>query len=308
MSLDESTREQISTTIENNSIVLFMKGTPSQPQCGFSATVIQILDQMTSEYETVNVLADPAIREGIKAFSNWPTIPQLYVDGEFIGGCDIVKDMHASGALQKKLKFDITALTPPNITITDSAAEALKGTLGDNDGQVLHLSINAKFQISLELGEPTTAKLVTSSNGIGLYIDVPTIKRAEGMTIDFVDGPEGSGFKIDNPNSPPPVGQMSVTQLKELMNSQSTFTLIDVRSPDERETAVIDGSVLLTQEVAQELARTDKEAMLVFHCHHGGRSQRAAEQFRDAGFRNIHNVVGGIDAWSQEIDSNVPRY
>ena len=216
--------------------------------------------------------------------------------------------MHASGDLQKKLKFDITALDAPSITITDTAAEALKSTLTENDGQVLHLGINAQFQISLELGEPTPAKLVASSNGIGLYIDIPTIKRADGMTIDFIDGPQGSGFKIDNPNSPPPIQQMPVSKLKELMGSDSEFKLIDVRGPDERETAHIEGSLLLTQEVAQELARTDKETMLVFHCHHGGRSQQAAEQFRDSGFRNVHNVVGGIDAWSQEVDSTVPRY
>ncbi len=308
MSTEESTREQISNTINNNSVVLFMKGTPNQPQCGFSATVVQILDQLISDYETVNVLADPAMREGIKTFSNWPTIPQLYIDGEFVGGCDIIKDMNASGELQKKLKFDITALTAPNVTITDSAANALKTTLTDNDGQVLHLSINNKFQVALELGEPTSAKLVTSSNGIALYIDIPTIKRAEGMTIDFVDGPQGSGFKIDNPNSPPPVQQMSVAKLKELMDSGSQFKLVDVRTPDERSTANIEGSIHLTQEVAQDLARSNKEDMLVFHCHHGGRSQQAAEQFREVGFRNVYNVVGGIDAWSQEIDATVPRY
>jgi monothiol glutaredoxin len=308
MSLEESTRDEIATTIENNSVVVFMKGNRTQPQCGFSATVVQILDQMATEYETVDVLANPGIREGIKTFSNWPTIPQLYIDGEFIGGCDIIKDMNTSGDLQKKLKFDITTLKAPSLTITDTAAEALKSTLTENDAQVLHLSINAQFQISLELGEPTAAKLVTSSNGIGLYIDIPTIKRAEGMTIDFVDGPQGSGFKIDNPNSPPAVQQMPVSKLKELMDSDTKFKLIDVRTPDERATACIDGSLLLTQEVAQELARVDKETILVFHCHHGGRSQQAAEQFRDSGFRNVHNVVGGIDTWSQEIDSAVPRY
>ena len=104
MSLEESTRDQISSTIEGNSIVLFMKGTRTQPQCGFSATVIQILDQMTSEYETINVLENPSIREGIKTFSNWPTIPQLYIDGEFVGGCDIIKEMFEKGDLQTKLK------------------------------------------------------------------------------------------------------------------------------------------------------------------------------------------------------------
>jgi monothiol glutaredoxin len=80
-----------------------MKGTRSFPQCGFSATVVQILNQLVPSYETINVLTDPAIREGIKEYAQWPTIPQLYVKGEFIGGCDIVKEMYASGELQKLL-------------------------------------------------------------------------------------------------------------------------------------------------------------------------------------------------------------
>ena len=99
MSLDDTTRQRIQATIESSPVVLFMKGDRSMPQCGFSARVVQILDSMLPEYATVNVLADPAIREGIKEFSAWPTIPQLYVRGEFVGGCDIVTEMYQSGEL-----------------------------------------------------------------------------------------------------------------------------------------------------------------------------------------------------------------
>ena len=88
-------REEISDT----DVVLFMKGTPVFPQCGFSAAVAQVLTVMGVKYKGVNVLEDPGIREGIKQFSNWPTIPQLYVKGEFVGGCDIVREMYESGEL-----------------------------------------------------------------------------------------------------------------------------------------------------------------------------------------------------------------
>ena len=104
MSLAEPLRTQIEGLIGNNRVVLFMKGTRSFPQCGFSATVVQILDDLLPEYHTVNVLKEPDIREGIKAFSNWPTIPQLYVNGKFVGGCDIVREMYASGELQELLE------------------------------------------------------------------------------------------------------------------------------------------------------------------------------------------------------------
>ena len=94
---------EIQAQIDANPVLLFMKGTPMFPQCGFSARVIQILKHAGVPFKTVNVLEDQEIREGIKAFSNWPTIPQLYVKGEFIGGCDIVTEMYQSGELQTLL-------------------------------------------------------------------------------------------------------------------------------------------------------------------------------------------------------------
>ena len=96
--------ERIRGDIEGNDVVLFMKGTPVYPMCGFSAAVVQILGRLGVPYKSVDVLMDNEVREGIKRFSNWPTIPQLYIKGEFIGGCDIVRDMHESGELADVLK------------------------------------------------------------------------------------------------------------------------------------------------------------------------------------------------------------
>ncbi|MCI4677125.1 Grx4 family monothiol glutaredoxin [Rhodoblastus acidophilus] len=97
--MTEKTGERIKSIIDGADVVLFMKGVPAQPQCGFSAAVVQVLGAFGVKYQAVNVLADPFVREGIKEFSNWPTIPQLYVKGEFVGGCDIVREMAASGEL-----------------------------------------------------------------------------------------------------------------------------------------------------------------------------------------------------------------
>jgi monothiol glutaredoxin len=96
--------ERIEADIKNNPVVLYMKGTPVFPQCGFSARVVQILSHLGVPFKGVNVLEDMEIREGIKAYTNWPTIPQLYVQGEFVGGCDIVMEMFQSGELQGMLK------------------------------------------------------------------------------------------------------------------------------------------------------------------------------------------------------------
>jgi len=96
-----SAQTEITKTVTENDVVLYMKGTPVFPQCGFSSTVVQILDYVGAEYASVNVLDNPEIRQGIKDFNNWPTIPQIFVKGEFIGGCDIVKEMFETGELRK---------------------------------------------------------------------------------------------------------------------------------------------------------------------------------------------------------------
>ena len=103
MTTDATVTDRIKQDIADNSVVLFMKGTPVFPQCGFSARVVQILTQMGVKFKGVDVLADPAIRQGVKEFSNWPTIPQLYVKGEFVGGCDIVSEMYENGELKQVL-------------------------------------------------------------------------------------------------------------------------------------------------------------------------------------------------------------
>lgn len=96
---------RIRADVENNDVVLYMKGSKKIPQCGFSSVVVQVLERLgVSDYKDVNVLADPEIREGIKQFTNWPTIPQLYIKGEFIGGCDIVRELYQTGELEALLK------------------------------------------------------------------------------------------------------------------------------------------------------------------------------------------------------------
>ncbi|MCE9624793.1 MAG: Grx4 family monothiol glutaredoxin [Deltaproteobacteria bacterium] len=93
-------QQKIAQQIQDNKILIFMKGTPAFPQCGFSAAVVDVFNRLGAKYETVNVLDDPEIRDGIKSFSNWPTIPQIYIDGKFVGGCDIVREMYQRGELQ----------------------------------------------------------------------------------------------------------------------------------------------------------------------------------------------------------------
>jgi monothiol glutaredoxin len=100
---DNTLRDQIQTAIDENDVILFMKGTPDQPMCGFSARTVAILQTVGRPFAAVNILPDPRIRQELSAVSNWPTIPQLFIDGEFVGGCDIVTEMYESGELQQAL-------------------------------------------------------------------------------------------------------------------------------------------------------------------------------------------------------------
>ena len=308
--LSEETKNKISSMIESGEVVLFMKGSRSMPQCGFSATVVQILDTLTDSYQTVNVLADPDIREGVKIYSTWPTIPQLYISGEFIGGCDIVKDMYQSGELQKKLGVSLEDVEPPTITVTPPAAEALAQAAADNGeaAPFLHLTIGKNFRAELQFGPDDANKLHSESNGVTVLTDRGTAKRAEGLIIDFVDGPNGAGFRLENPNEPKPVQAMDVKTLKAKLDAGDAFMLIDVRGEDERAIAKIEGARMLDKALLQELSKADRSMQLVFHCHHGGRSQQAAEKFRSEGFTDVHNVTGGIDAWALEVDTELTRY
>ncbi len=100
---DQATLDAIDKAVKSNDVVLFMKGTPTFPQCGFSSTVVQVLDYLGVDYVSTNVLENAALRDGIKQYANWPTIPQLYVKGEFVGGCDIIKEMFETGELKQML-------------------------------------------------------------------------------------------------------------------------------------------------------------------------------------------------------------
>jgi len=309
MSLDASTRDRISSLIESNDVLLFMKGNREMPQCGFSATVVRILDNLLPTYQTCDVLSDPAVREGIKEYSSWPTIPQLYIRGEFIGGCDIIQELQGSGELAEKLGIELGDVPAPDLSITDAAADALRRATADAPPeQSLHLGVDARYRSSLYMGPAVEGELEVTANGVAVRMDRLTAMRAEEARIEVAETPGGPGFQVHLPRAPQLVQQLTVQELKRRLDAGERFEFIDVRTPEERATASIRGTTLINEDVARRLEALPKDATLVFHCHHGGRSQAAAEHFSALGFTNVYNVVGGIDAWSQEIDPEVPRY
>ena len=202
MPVDEATRERIDSLIASDRVVLFMKGTRNQPQCGFSATTVGILDSLLPDYATINVLEDPAIREGIKAFSDWPTIPQLYIDKEFTGGCDVVKQMFNTGELHEALGVDPPDRTPPEIELSDTAAEIMRNALAGQPGMSVHLFIDGRWQHNFALGPAEGHEIRTEANGVEILLDVGSAQKARGLKVDMVETLHGTGFEIRNPNAP----------------------------------------------------------------------------------------------------------
>jgi monothiol glutaredoxin len=305
--MSDASHEQIERIIEQHNVVLFMKGTPDMPQCGFSATATGILRELDVDFHGVNVLADPAIRQGIKAFSQWPTIPQLYVGKEFVGGSDIVKQMFEKGELHEMLGLKFVEPTPPVITVTDAMKAAIEGA-GTGGGEFARFVVSPKFEYQLGVDRQKPGDFVVENNGVKLLVDRGSAKRADGVILDFEAG-SGGGVLIDNPNEPAQVRQLDVRSLAAMLEGDREFRLVDVRTAQERDTADLSlRAELIGAAKVTELEALSRDTPLVFFCHHGVRSARIARQFVDLGFRRVFNVQGGIDAWSMYVDTSVPRY
>jgi monothiol glutaredoxin len=304
--MDQGVQASIQRSISENPVVLYMKGTRRQPQCGFSARVVEILDGLLPDYATVDVLADPSLREGIKEFSAWPTIPQLYVRGEFVGGSDIVAALHESGELVEKLG-DLARSPTPKVTLSDAAHAELLAAIESSD-ECIRLGVSPTFEHDLCVGVPDPRDVVVDVRGLRVSMPRADARRADGIAIDYVTTPEGPAFKISNPNEPPRVKRMTPGELRKRLDQGEDILLVDVRTPTERSIAHIEGSRLLDSELRNTITLLPRHRTIVCLCHTGVRSRHAAEGLCQMGFSDVHNLEGGIDAWSRDVDPDVPRY
>jgi monothiol glutaredoxin len=308
MSLDPTLRARIESLLAANNIVLFMKGEPRAPQCGFSAKAVGALSALGVDYAHVDVLADPQIREGIKAYGEWPTIPQLYIGGELVGGSDIIEQMANSGELHAAVGLPMPDRSPPVITITPAAVAMLRDALANaGDGYALQVDVDPRFSAKLQLAPVDANAIAVEHDGVRAQFDLASARRAEGLSIDWVDDERGRGLVIEHPNAAPKVRALSPADADARIQA-GTLVLVDVRPADERMLASVNVPFRTLDDGIAALEVLARETPLAFLCHHGQRSAQAAEHFRGLGFREVHNVVGGIEAWSNEVDSGVPHY
>jgi len=304
--LSPSLSESIHRTIASNPVVLYMKGTREAPQCGFSSSVVQILDALLPDYLTVDVLSNAALREGIKQFSSWPTIPQLFVKGEFVGGADIVTALSESGELKEKLA-GLGSVRAAKLSLSDRARAELSGAL-ESAEECIRLDVSPKFEHDLAVGVPDPRDVIVDLGGLRISMPPGSVRRADGIHIDVIDTPEGPAFKIENPNEPARVKRLTAVELKERLTRGDELLLVDVRTPAERAIATIAGGRAFDESVRAELEAGSRERSIVVYCHHGVRSLNAAEELASQGYRDVYNLVGGIDAWSMDVDPDVTRY
>ena len=308
MSLDPALRARIESLLQDNRVVLFMKGVPAAPQCGFSAKAVAALDALGVDYAHVNVLADGEIREGIKVYGDWPTIPQLYIDGELVGGSDIIAQMVNSGELHAALGLPAPDRTPPAITITPAALAMIRQAIADAGGEVaLQVDVDRNFRTRLNLVPADAEAVAAEVEGVRVQFDLAGARRAEGLRIDFADDVRGKGLVIENPNAPPPVVESTPAEVDAKVRA-GEMTLVDVRPPEERAIASVGVPFETFDQGRAALEALPRDTPIAFLCHAGGRSGRAAEEFRQLGFRNVHNVAGGITAWADTVDGSIPRY
>jgi monothiol glutaredoxin len=296
MSLDSATRERIETVLKDHRVVLFMKGDRRQPQCGFSAAATNMLNELLPDYHTINVLEDPEIREGIKAYGEWPTIPQLYVEGELVGGADIIRQLYTSGELHELFGAAKPDRTPPTITITDAAAEAIRQGTADARGVALHLEIGPDHSAGFQLAPAGEHDIVAHSNGLEVHFDPASAQRAKGIVIDWVSTVQGEGLSLKFPGAQD-IKSLTVQELKARL-AAGDVTLIDVR-PAHNRAAVppLPQARVLDDEGYERLAALPKDTALAFICNVGISSQSMAERFAAHGFSNVYNVAGGMEAW-----------
>lgn len=321
MSLDPALRQRIETLLTSHRVVLFMKGEPAAPRCGFSAKAAGILDSLLDGYGHVDVLSDAEIREGIKLYGSWPTIPQLYIDGELVGGSDIIEQMLNSGELHAALGLGAPDRNPPRMTISPAAADAIRAALADQPEDIaLHLSVDARGQAQFQLKPAQGGEIAAQDQGITVLFDLASARRADGVQIDWIDDVRGSGIAVRLPGAAGADGGQSdagaaavqpVTpaELAGVLARGGDVTVVDVRPAEARAYAPFPHPhIALDADGQARLAALPRDTALAFLCHHGVSSRRAAEHYLAQGFGRVFNIEGGIDAWASDVDPSIPRY
>lgn len=289
--MTEELRSKLQGMVDSHDVVLFMKGTRQQPQCGFSNRVVGILEELEIDYQTYNVFSDPDIRSGMKDFSQWPTFPQLYIKQEFVGGCDLVTEMMQSGELPGMLGVKFEEIEPPTIYCSPNILSLFKESLAQHDGGI-HLDVSKNFQYDIFIGPKNKDQIETIVDGIPFYLSRGSAKRANGISLDFKDGDNG-GVLIDNPNEPT-FQDIAVSDVESWLADNPGAKVYQIGVGAD---AILPFATAFDAVAHQEIDSLGKDHPIAFMCMMGVRSQQAAKTLAFQGYNNVYNIVGGLNAW-----------
>lgn len=291
--MTEELRAKLQAMVDSHDVVLFMKGTRQQPQCGFSNRVVSILEELEIDYQTYNVFSDPDIRSGMKDFSMWPTFPQLYIKQEFVGGCDLVTEMMQSGELPGMLGVTLEDVEPPTVHCSPNILNLFKESLATHGGGI-HIDVSKNFQYDIFIGPKSNGQVESIVDGVPFYFSRGSAKRANGISLDFKDGDNG-GVLIDNPNEPK-FEDIAVSDVEAWVADNPTAKVYQIGVTADQ---VLPFATLLDASAHQEIGQLPKDHPIAFMCVMGVRSQHAAKDLAFQGYSNVFNIVGGLTAWNE---------
>lgn len=316
------TTETIASALSKEKIVIFAKGTANNPSCGFSARAIDIMKRFEKPIHIVDILSDSSIRPALIKYSDWPTTPQIYLDGQLLGGSDIVQEMFDSGDLQQKIAASFgeenkTFEPQCPIEITSAALAKIQEFLETNKDK-LRLNVSIKNgQPTYELEIDTQSHPAFDSKYLVKGLEVVHQKQArelfEALRIDWaeVDGTEG--FSVTETGHAPSLAvplDIDKTHLKAIIDNPDSvkpgkFWLVDVREQHEWDSGHAESAVFLPLSSLEKNWQSlgfDKQDTIVMYCKRGVRSSQAANFFRDQlGFKNTRSLIGGVSEVPQEL-------
>jgi monothiol glutaredoxin len=211
--------------------------------------------------------------------------------------------MLKSGELASALGVNTPTVTQPKITISPDGIAIMKNALEAEQAGTLQLQISASWTHQISLDENPGDNICVDVGGIELHMDPWTAERADGLGMALQEDMTGARFIFDNPNAPPPVNQMTAQTLKARLDSGDEIILIDVRENSEQENTAITGARPWNSDTRTFIESLAKDTEIIIHCHQGDHSQTLADALRQRGYTNLHNLTGGIKAWTEAIDN-----
>lgn len=310
MTLSAADRQRIETLLRAHRLVVFMNGAPDAPERFFSHKICRLLDGLGLDYAYVDVSADSKLREQIKAYGGLQAIPQLYLDGQPLGGNEVVEQMAGADELHAALGLPVPDRTPPAVRLTPAAAEFLRGVVrGKGEGTVVDIAVDPQFRSSLRFGPRRNDAIAAEMDGVALQFDLASARRAEGLSIDWQDVERGPSLLLSHPRAPvpKPVRWISPSEADARVRA-GTLTIVDLRREEERALARLSVPFLYLDEGTHEIRHMPPQAPLAVLCHRGERCWHGAQHLVQLGHRDVYAIEGGIDAWAADVDASIPRY